>query len=221
MKIKNLDNLKEKKWVFIPYQQKTKNAYFVYLGISIILFLSVFIFSLFATINVSKYELYNLALTDFNYHILNLLYAPIVCLIAITISIILLIFAPKVSIVSSKYSSRMFYTAFSLLVLSVMLSSEIQLTYISQSAILYNPNYHWINPIVARIYIIISLFLILVTQLFFWIMRRKFTFMNSDYEIYTTRSMEKKQRKIKKQELKKIKKQEREKEFNKKTFNIK
>lgn len=204
MNIRDLDNIKEKKSVFIPYQQKTKNAYFVYLGISIILFLSVFIFSLFATINVAKYELYNLELTDFKYHILNLLYAPIVCLIAIIISMILLIFAPKASIIiSSKYSSRMFYTAFWLLILSVMLNSEVQLTYISQSAILDNENYHWINPIVAKIFIIISLFLILVFQVFFWIMRRKFTFMNSDYEIYTTRSMEKKQRKMKKQELKK------------------
>lgn len=219
MNVKDLDNIKEKKWVFIPYEQKTKNAYFIYLAISIILFLSVFIFSLFATINVSKYELYNVKLTDFKYHILNLLYAPIVCLIAIAISMILLIFAPKVSIISSKYSSRMFYTAFWLLILSVMLSSEVQLTYISQSAILDNENYHWINPIVAKIFIIISLFLILVVQLFFWIMRRKFTFMNSDYEIYTTRSMEKKQLKMKKQELKKIKKQK--KELGKKKFNIK
>lgn len=206
MNIKDLDNIKEKKSVFIPYEQKTKNAYFVYLGISIILFFSVFIFSLF---NVSRYELYNLELTDFKYNILNLLYAPIFCLLTITISVILLIFAPKVSIISSKYSSRMFYTAFWLLILSVMLNSEVQLTYISQSAILYNENYHWINPIVVRVFII-SLFLILIVQLFFWIMRRKFTFMNSDYEIYTTRTMEKKQRKIKKQELKKIKKQKKE-----------
>ncbi|WP_339048240.1 hypothetical protein [Spiroplasma endosymbiont of Colias croceus] len=220
MKIKDLDNIKNKETYFIPYEQKTKNAYFVYLAISIVLFLSVFIFSLFATINVSKYKLYNVKLTDFNYPILNLFYAPIVCLIAITVSMILLIFAPRVSIiVSSKYSSRMFYTAFWLLILSVMLSSEVQLTYISQSGILYNENYHWINPIIARIFIIFSLFLILITQLFFWIMRRKFTFMNSDYEIYTTRSMEKKQRRIRKQELKKIKKQE--KEFSKKTLNIK
>ncbi len=218
MNIRDLDNIKEKKSVFIPYEQKTKNAYFVYLGISIILFLSVFIFSLFATINVSKYELYNLELINFKHHILNLLYAPIVCLFAIIISMILLIFAPKVSIISSKYSSRMFYTAFWLLILSVMLNSEVQLTYISQSAILDNKNYHWINPIVAKIFII-SLFLILVFQVFFWIMRRKFTFMNSDYEIYTTRSMEKKQQKIKKQELKKIWKQE--KELSKKNFNIK
>lgn len=203
MNIKDLDNIKEKKSVFIPYEQKTKNAYFIYLGISIILFLSVFIFSLFATINISKYELYNLELINFKYHILNLLYAPVVCLIAIIISIILLIFAPKVSIISSKYSSRMFYTAFWLLILSVMLNSEIQLMYVSQPAILDNENYHWINPFVAKIFIIISLFLILVFQVFFWIMRRKFTFMNSDYEIYTTRSMEKKQRKMKKQELKK------------------
>lgn len=219
MKIKDLDNIKNKETCFIPYEQKTKNAYFVYLTISIVLFLSVFIFSLFAAINLSKYKLYNVKLTDFNYHILNLFYAPIVCLIAITVSMILLIFAPRVSIVSSKYSSRMFYTAFWLLILSVMLSSEAQLTYISQSGILYNENYHWINPIIARIFIIFSLFLILITQLFFWIMRRKFTFMNSDYEIYTTRSMEKKQRRIRKQELKKIKKQE--KGFSKKTLNIK
>ncbi|WP_338977987.1 hypothetical protein [Spiroplasma endosymbiont of Panzeria rudis] len=218
MKIKDLDNLKNKETCFIPYEQKTKNAYFVYLTISIVLFLSVFIFSLFAAINVSKYKLYNV-LTDFNYPILNLFYAPIVCLIAITVSMILLIFAPRVSIVSSKYSSRMFYTTFWLLILSVMLSSEVQLIYISQSGILYNENYHWINPIIARIFIIFSLFLILITQLFFWIMRRKFTFMNSDYEIYTTRSMEKKQRRIRKQELKKIKKQE--KGFSKKTLNIK
>ncbi|WP_425381375.1 hypothetical protein [Spiroplasma endosymbiont of Polydrusus pterygomalis] len=184
MNIKDLDNIKEKKSVFIPYEQKTKNAYFVYLGISIILFLSVFIFSLFATINISKYELYNLELTDFKYHILNLLYAPIVCLIAIIISIILLIFAPKVSIISSKYSSRMFYTAFWLLILSVMLNSEVQLMYISPSAILDNENYHWINPIVAKIFIIISLFLILVFQVFFelcvenlhlWIQIMRFT----------------------------------------------
>lgn len=208
-------NIKEKKAIFIPYEPKTRNAYFVYLGMSIILFLSVFIFSLFATINVWKYQLYKLEPTDFKFHIYDLLYAPIACLIAVSISIILLLFAPKVSVISSKYSSKMFYTAFWLLVLSVMLSSTVQLTYISQRTIFDNENYHWINSTVAKLFIIINLFLILVIQLFFWIMRRKFTFMNSDYEIYTTRSMEKKQRKIKKQELKKLKKQE--KELNKNT----
>lgn len=211
MKFKNLDNIEAKKIIFFPYQQKTKIAYFAYLGISIVLFLSVFIFSLFAAINVAKYQLYNLLSSDFNYPILNLFYTPIICLIAVIISMILLIFAPKVSIVSAKYSSRMFYTAFWLLILSVMLSSEVQLTYISQSKIFYNDNYHWLNPIVAKIFIIISLFLILITQLFFWIMRRKFTFMSSDYEIYTNRSIEKQQRKVRKQELKKIRKQEKNK----------
>ena len=158
MKIKDLDNIKEKKSVFILYEQNTKIVYYVYLGISTVLFLSIFIFSLFAVINVSKYQLYNVKLIDFNYHILNLLYAPIFYLIAIIISMILLIFVPKISIVSSKYSSIMFYTTFWLLILSVILSSEVQLIYISQSEILYNKNYHLINPIIAKIFIIFSLF---------------------------------------------------------------
>ena len=212
MKIKDLDSDVKLKSTFIPYDYKVKKTYLSYLAISMILFLSVFIFSLFATINVAKYQLYNLKLTSFNYPLLNLLYTPIICLVTSIISIMLLIFAPKISAISSKFSSRMFYTAFWLLILSVMLSSEVQLTYISQSAILNNENYHWINPIVARIIIIINLFLIIITQLFFWIMRRKFTFMSSDYEIYTNR-------KITKQELKKLRSKKYE--INKKTFNTK
>lgn len=38
MKIKDLDNIKNKKSGFTLYEQKTKNAYFVYLVISIVLF---------------------------------------------------------------------------------------------------------------------------------------------------------------------------------------
>lgn len=219
MKIKDLDSDVKLKSTFIPYDYKVKKTYLSYLAISMILFLSVFIFSLFATINVAKYQLYNLKFTSFNYPLLNLLYTPIICLVTSIISIMLLIFAPQISAISSKSSSRMFYTAFWLLILSVMLSSEVQLTYISQSAILDNENYHWINPIVAKIIIIINLFLIIITQLFFWIMRRKFTFMSSDYEIYTNRKITKQQRKIKKQELKKLRSKKYE--INKKTFNTK
>lgn len=207
MKKKDLEKFETKKPIFFSYERKTKIAYFVYLGICVIPFIWSFIFSLFATINVAKYQLYDLSLTDFRYNILNLLYTPVVCLLLLTISMVLLIFAPKVSNVSSKYSNRMFYTAFWFLILSIMLISEVQLTYISQLEILNSPHYNWINPIIARIFIIITIFLILVIQVFFWIMRRKFTFNNSDYEIYTNHSMMKHNYKMKKQELKREKKQ--------------
>lgn len=207
MNKKNLEKLETKKPLFFPYEKKTKLAYFIYLGICAIPFIWNFIFSLFATINVTKYQLYDLSFTDFKYAILNLLYTPILCLVLLIISIVLLVFAPKVSNISSKHSSRIFYIAFWFLILSIMLSSEVQLSYISQSEILHSIHYNWINPIVARIFIIINIFLILVIQIFFWIMRRKFTFMNSDYEIYTNRSMTKQNHKIKKQELIREKKQ--------------
>ncbi|WP_342276197.1 hypothetical protein [Spiroplasma endosymbiont of Nebria brevicollis] len=203
----DLEKLETKKPVFFPYERKIKKAYFVYLGVCVVPFIWSFIFSLFATINVAKYQLYDLSLTDFKYNILNLLYTPVLCLFLLIISMLLLTFAPKVSNISSKYSNRMFYIAFWFLILSIMLSSEVQLTYTSQSEILKSTHYNWINPIVARIFIIISIFLILVVQVYFWIMRRKFTFMNSDYEIYTNRSMIKQNYKIKKQELIREKKQ--------------
>ncbi|WP_308149779.1 hypothetical protein [Spiroplasma sp. AdecLV25b] len=203
----DLEKLETKKPVFFPYEKKIKKAYFAYLGVCAIPFIWSFIFSLFATINVAKYQLYNLSLTDFKYNILNLLYIPALCLFLLIVSMLLLTFAPKVSNISSKYSNRMFYIAFWFLILSTMLSSEVQLTYISQSEILWGSHYNWINPILARIFIIISIFSILVVQVYFWIMRRKFTFMNSDYEIYTNRSLIKQNYKIKKQELIREKKQ--------------
>ena len=193
---------------FFPYQNKTKVAYFAYLGLCTVLFLAVFAFSLFATLNVGKYKLYDLKLEDFTFNKLNLFYAPILCLAVVSISMVLLILAPKVTIKAKRCSNRMFYTSFWLLILSVMLSSEIQITYISHSEILDSPYYHWLKPVVARIFIIFVIFLILVLQVFFWIMRRKFTGFPSDYEIYTNRSINKKQQKLKKQEIKKIKKQQ-------------
>ncbi|WP_375317948.1 hypothetical protein [Spiroplasma endosymbiont of Virgichneumon dumeticola] len=203
----DLEKLETKKPVFFPYEKKIKKAYFAYLGVCAIPFIWSFIFSLFATINVAKYQLYNLSLTDFKYNILNLLYNPALFLFLLIVSMLLLTFAPKVSNISSKYSNRMFYIAFWFLILSTMLSSEVQWTYISQSEILWGSHYNWINPILALIFIIISIFSILVVQVYFWIMRRKFTFINSYYEIYTNRSMMKQNYKIKKQELIREKKQ--------------
>jgi len=202
----NLKSFQTKKRLFFPYEGKVKTAYFAYLGLCSILFLAVFIFCLFATINVAKYKLYNLPLVGVQYHILNLWYSPIICLIAVIISMVLLLIAPKISTISAKCSSRMFYWSFWLLIISVMLSSVIQLTYISQSDIFDSPNYNWMNPILVRVFILISIMLIIFVQIFFWIMRRKFTFMPSDYEIYTNRMMMKKNLKEQKQAKKILKK---------------
>ena len=203
MKNNDLINMETKTTFFFPYDQKTKKSYLGYLGLSSILFLFVFIFSLFATINVSYYHLYDLLHpNNFNYPTLSFFYTPVLCLITITISMLLLLIAPKVSKISAKVSSIMFYFAFWLLVFSVMLSSTVQISYISQKEILENSNYHWINPMMAKIFIVIALFLILLLQLWFWIMRRKFTFMPSDYEIYTNKSITKKNHKLAKKALK-------------------
>lgn len=203
MKNNDLINTETKTTFFFPYDQKTKKSYFGYLGLSSILSLFVVIFSLFATINVSYYHLYDLFHpNNFNYPTLSFFYTPVLCLITITISMLLLVVAPKVSKISAKTSSIMFYFAFWSLIFSVMLSSAVQISYISQTEILENSNYHWINPMMAKIFIVTALFLILLLQLWFWIMRRKFTFMPSDYEIYTNKSITKKNHKLAKKALK-------------------
>lgn len=199
---KNHSDNFNKKEPFIPYQNKVKVAYFSYSGLFWFLGILVCIFSLFVMINLAKNGRYHLSsnLSDINFF-----FTPIFNLILIVSSWILLLLAPKKAYKSPKHSSIMFYCSFWFLVIAVTLNAQLQLTYID----LYKNSafYNWMNVIFAKIVVILSVFSLLGIQVFFWVMRRKFAFMATDYEIYEQRAENKKEKKEQKILAKQMKKQ--------------
>lgn len=178
---------------FLPYQDKVKTLYLSYSGIFWFLGLLVCIFSLFVIINLSQNDKFNVT-SDIDD--INIFFTSIVNLILIPSSWILLLFAPKRAFKSPKRSSIMFYFSFWFLVIAVILNSQMQLTYIN----VYGQEdfYNWVNSVFAKIVIILMVISLFFVEIFFWIMRRKFAFMPTDYEIYTQRSMDKKKKKAEK-----------------------
>lgn len=187
-----------KKEPFFPYQKKVKIAYFSYSGLYWFFGLLVYIFSLFVMINLSKNGKYNP-------NDINFFFTPIFNIILVSISWFLLLFAPRKIYKSPKRSSIMFYFSFWFLVVSVLLNAQLQLAYINSYG--SEPFYHWINSALVKVVIVLSALSLFGIEIFFWIMRRKFAFMPTDYEIYLQRSNNKKERKARKQLKKQMKKQ--------------
>lgn len=194
------ENITNKKEPFFPYQNKVKIAYFSYSGLFWFLGLLVYVFSLFIIINLTKNGRYHLK----EWSDVNFFFTPIFNIILITISWITLLFAPRKAYKSPKQSSIMFYFSFWFLVIAVVLNGQLQLTYIE--AYSSYPFYHWLNIVFVKVFVILSMFFLFGIQIFFWIMRRKFAFMPTDYEIYSkvaNNKKEKKAKKILKEQMKK------------------
>lgn len=183
-------NVSNKKEPFLPYQNEVKTAYFSYSSIFWFLGLLVYIFSLFIIINLANNGKFHISS---NTNDINFVITPILNLILVTFSWILLLLAPRKSYKSPKHSSIMFYFSFWFLVVSVILNAQLQLSYIETYG--HDVIYHWLNFAFAKVVLILSVFALFGVQTFFWIMRRKFTFMPTDYEIYNQRSIDKKARK--------------------------
>lgn len=185
---------------FLPYQNKVKIAYFSYSGLFWFLGLLVYVFSFFIIINLAKNDKFHITsnINDINFSL-----TPIFNIILVTLSWILLILAPKKAYKSPRHSSIMFYFSFWFLIISVILNSQMQWLYmdIYGDASFYN----WLNFTFAIIVIVLTVFALFVIQVFFWIMRRKFAFMPTDYEIYTQISIDRKARKQAKIERKSAK----------------
>lgn len=182
---------------FLPYENKVKIAYFSYSGIFWFLGLLVYIFSLFLIINLAKNGKFQITS---NINDINFFFTPILNLILVTASWVLLVIAPRRAYKSPKHSSVLFYCSFWFLVVSVVLNGQVQITYMD--LYVHEAFYNWINVAFAKVIIILSIMALFGVQIFFWIMRRKFAFMPTDYEIYTQRSINKKAAKIKKAEAK-------------------
>lgn len=182
---------------FLPYENKVRTAYFSYSGIFWFLGLLVYIFSLFIVINLAKNG--KLQITS-NINDINFFLTPILNLILVTASWVLLIIAPHHAYKSPKHSSVLFYCSFWFLVVSVVLNGQVQITYMD--LYVHEDFYHWINVAFAKVVIILSIMALFGVQIFFWIMRRKFAFMPTDYEIYTQHAIDKKAAKAKKAEAK-------------------
>lgn len=199
-KKKTKNNTVIKKKPFFPYENKVKRAYFNYLGLFSFLSLLVYIFSLFLIINLSKNAKFNLTsdIAD-----INLVCTPILNIILITISLFLLLFAPSRVYHSTKSSNLMFYFSFFFLIIASLLNAQLQLTYIEK--FISESFYNWIPSILAKIVIIISSFALIGVQVFLWIMRSKFSFMPTDYEVYAKKELLAKQAKAIKLEKKRLK----------------
>ncbi|MGL5268315.1 MAG: hypothetical protein ACRC8P_00875 [Spiroplasma sp.] len=188
-----------KKEPFIPYQNKVRIAYFSYSGLFWFLGLLVYIFSFFIIINLAKNEKFQLTSKDD----INFFFTPILNLILVTISWFLLLFAPRKAYKSPKHSSIMFYFSFWFLVISVVLNAQLQLTYIEVYSDEAKREINSITIAVAQIVIILSVISLLGVQVFFWVMRRNFAFMATDYEIYMERANNKKEKKLFEEQIKK------------------
>lgn len=163
-----------------PYEGKTKKFYFIYAGLFWVLAFLVYASSLFIITNLTINNKYSV---DNN---VNIFVTPLFNLFLITVSLILLLIAPIRAHHNTKQSSVMFYISFWFLVISTLLNSQLQLNYIED----YRTTnfYNWISEVVIKAIIIISVISLFFVQVYFWVMRRKFTFMPTDYEIYTNRS---------------------------------
>lgn len=185
--------LQKKKEPLFPYQDKVRVAYFSYSGLFWFFGLLVLIFSLFVIINLSNNDKFHITS---NANDINLVLTPIIDLMLVVLSWGFLLLAPRKAYKSPKHSSIMFYTSFWMLVVSVVLNAQVQLTYMEVYA--HEPFYHWLNIAFAKIVIILSVFALFGIQIFFWMMRRQFAFMPTDYEIYAQRSIDKKAKKAEK-----------------------
>lgn len=196
----------------LPYKGKVKKSYFVYFSLFGILSLLVYISSLFVIINLGVNNHYHITS---NLNNINITITPLVNILLITISLLLLLIAPNRIHHSTKQSSVMFYVSFWMLVVSTMLNSQLQLNYTNHYA--SSSFYNWLNIAFIKIVIIISVISLFFVEVFFWIMRRKFTFMPNDYEIYMMRIEKKRDEKAINSEKKLIKKHKKLNEKIKKT----
>ncbi|WP_250138112.1 hypothetical protein [Spiroplasma attinicola] len=184
-----------KKHRFVPYQDKIRTAYFAYSGLFWFFGILVFAFSLFIIVNLAVNNKYQISgsMKD-----INIFCTPILNMVLVIFSWILLFFAPHKIYHNPKSSLIMLYFSFWFLVVSVLLNSQLQITYSNQY--LDTGFYHWINRSVLIVLVVLMIFAMFFLQIFFWIMRHKFSFMPSDYEIYRQRSIDKKAKKaLKKQ----------------------
>lgn len=201
--MENINDKKEKKNDFFPYKDNTKKIYFIYAAIFLFFNLVVFISSLFIIINLAVNS--HLKITS-DKNTINIIVTPFLNIVLTFISLGLLLFAPWRIHHSPKQSSIMFYCSFWALVVSTLLNSQVQLTY---NSMYWNSSfYHWIDNGVLVVLVTLFALALFVIEIFFWIMRRKFAFMPTDYEIYTTRSKNKKIKKAEKKRVKAIKKAE-------------
>ncbi|MDQ7982914.1 MAG: hypothetical protein REH79_01675 [Spiroplasma sp.] len=181
---------KVKKQAFFPYQDKVRRAYFSYSGLFWFLGLLVCIFSFFIIVNLTLNHQFQISnkIEDINFFC-----TPIFNIVLVIFAWTLLLFAPQKIYQSPKHSLVMLYFSFWFLVISVVLNAQLQLSYIDKY--LNTGFYHWITPAVLKVLVVIMVFALFGIQIFFWIMRHKFAFMPSDYEIYQQRSINKKLKK--------------------------
>lgn len=184
-----------KKHRFFPYQDKIRKAYFAYFGLFWLFGILVYGFSFFIIINLALNNKFHISASMRD---INIFCTPIFNIILVTLAWILLLFAPQKIYQSPKNSLIMLYFSFWFLVISVILNAQLQITYSDEY--LNTEFYHWINPIALKVLVVFMVFAMFFIQIFFWIMRHKFSFMPSDYEIYQQRSIDKKVKKeLKKQ----------------------
>lgn len=189
-----------KKHRFVPYQDKVRTAYFAYSGLFWLFGILVYGFSLFIIINLAVNNKFQISS---NIKDINIFCTPILNMILVTFSWILLLFAPYKIYQNPKSSLVMLYFSFWFLVISVLLNAQLQITYSDQY--LDTEFYHWINRSVLVVLLVLMVFAMFFLQIFFWIMRHKFSFMPSDYEIYQQRSVDKKAKKALKKQDKLVK----------------
>lgn len=184
-----------KKHRFVPYQDKVRTAYFLYSGLFWFFGLLVYAFSIFVIANLAVNHHFRISS---NMKDIDIFITPILNMILVTFSWILLFFAPHKIYKNPRSSLIMLYFSFWFLIISVFLNAQLQITY--SNKYLGTGFYHWINSSALIVLVVLMVFALFFIQIFFWIMRHKFSFMPSDYEIYQQRSIDKKAKKaLKKQ----------------------